>query len=115
MVVRSLPGFPTIPEYGSSHPRTLFVAASPPRECGIATVVEDVRGAYDLLTGMRSDVIAINDPGGRYAYPECVVGVIDRDDAGSYRDAAGIVNDSAVDVVNIQHEYGLFGGERGSH
>ena len=115
MVVRSLPGVPTIPEYGSSHPRTLFVGSYPPRECGIATFVEDVRGAYDLLTGMRSDVIAINDPGGRYAYPECVVGVIDRDDAGSYRDAAGIVNDSAVDVVNIQHEYGLFGGERGSH
>jgi glycosyltransferase involved in cell wall biosynthesis len=104
-----------IPEHAARHPRVLFVGSYPPRECGIATFVEDVRGAYDVLAGASSGVVAVNDPGGSYAYPRCVIGSIDRDDIESYVRAARIVNASAVDVVNIQHEYGLFGGERGSH
>jgi glycosyltransferase involved in cell wall biosynthesis len=97
------------------HPSALFVGSYPPRECGIATFVEDVRGAYDELTGMRSDVLAVNDPGSRYAYPRCVIGTIERDDIESYVRAAHLANASTADVINIQHEYGLFGGEWGSH
>jgi len=98
----------------STHPRSLFVSSYPPRQCGIATFAEDVRDAYDRLTGMPSDVIAINDPGNRYAFPPCVVGTIRRDVLSSYLEAAHLVNASSADVVNVQHEYGLFGGERGS-
>jgi len=100
---------------GSRNARALFVGSYPPRECGIATFVEDVRGAYDELTGFSSDVIAMDDPGGAYVYPACVAGTIGRDDLESYVRAARLANASTADVVNIQHEYGLFGGERGSH
>ncbi|HKW44787.1 MAG TPA: glycosyltransferase, partial [Candidatus Eremiobacteraceae bacterium] len=99
----------------ATHPRSLFVSSYPPRQCGIATFAEDVREAYDRLTGMSSDVIAVNDPGSHYSYPQCVVGTIRRDSRDSYADAARLANMSTADVINIQHEYGLFGGERGDY
>ncbi len=115
MIVRSMPvragEFGLSP--GGEHPRVLFVGSYPPRECGIATFMEDVRDAYDALAGLASDVIAVNDPGSTYPYPQCVIGAIDKDDIQSYVRAAALANASPADVVNIQHEYGLFGGERG--
>jgi glycosyltransferase involved in cell wall biosynthesis len=99
---------------GTAHPRALFVGSFPPRQCGIATFVEDVRDAYDRMTGVPSDVIAINEPGAAHSYPSCVVGTIARDTVESYAKAARIANASSADVINIQHEYGLFGGERGA-
>lgn len=101
-------------EGSSAHPRVLFVGSYPPRECGIATFMEDVRGAYDDMSGLVSDVIAINEPGERYRYPACVIGTIERDDPESYSRAARLANTCSSDVVNVQHEYGLFGGERGA-
>ena len=100
---------------GGSRPRVLFLGSYPPRECGIATFTEDIRGAYDLLTGSPSDVIAVTDDERSYAYPPCVVTEIHRDDRRSYLEAARFANNHAADVVNIQHEYGLFGGERGDY
>ena len=100
---------------GGSRPRVLFLGSYPPRECGIATFTEDIRGAYDLLVGEPSDVIAITDDGRSYDYPPCVVTEIRRDDRRSYLDAAQFANSHSADVVNIQHEYGLFGGERGEY
>ena len=99
---------------GANHPRALFVASYPPRECGIATFSEDVKNAYDRLTGNVSKVVALDEAGARRSYPDCVVGRIRADDAGSYMRAADFINNADVDVVNLQHEYGLFGGERGA-
>jgi len=102
------------PLAGKPRPQVLFLASYPPRECGIATFTEDIRGAYDSLSGASSDVIAINDdPVKRYAYPESVRCQIERNDRQSYVRAAWFANEHPADVVNIQHEYGLFGGERG--
>ena len=95
-------------------PRALFVSSYPPRECGIATFTEDVKNAYDELAGVKSDVIAVTDPDATYDYSSCVVGQIQRDDPASYVAAARLANDHPADVINIQHEYGLFGGERGA-
>ena len=102
------------PVHGRSAPRALFLSSYPPRECGIATFTEDVRGAYDALTGESSDVIAITEPGRQYTYPSYVIGEIDRDDPISYLEAARLANEHPADIVNIQHEFGLFGGERGA-
>ena len=97
----------------ASRPRALYVASYPPRECGIATFTENIKMAVDRRSGANADVIAINENGRRYAYPPCVVGAIERDDAVTYANAAHIINLHPSDVVNIQHEYGLFGGKRG--
>ena len=96
-------------------PNVLFVGSYPPRECGIATFTEDIRSAYDSLTGEPSDVLAITDTGKRYDYPQQVRAEIFRDDRQSYLKAAWFANDHPAEVVNIQHEYGLFGGDRGAY
>src|ERR1700737_2319222 len=106
--------FPTSAEWGA-RARVLFVGSYPPRECGIATFTEDIRGACDLLIGEPSDVIAVSDEGRKYEYPACVVSEIRRDDRQSYLAAARLANQHRADVVNIQHEYGFFGGERGDY
>lgn len=96
-------------------PRVLFVGSYPPRECGIATFTEDTRGAYDLLVGAPSHVIAVTDGGKSYSYSEIVRWEIQRDDRTSYVRAARFANDHEADVINIQHEYGLFGGDYGDY
>ena len=101
--------------FGSSdtRARVLFVGSYPPRECGIATFTEDVRNAYDLRQGFPSNVIAVSDEGTDYRYSSCVIGQIHRDMPFSYVDAARTANDHKCDIINVQHEYGLFGGDNG--
>ncbi|MBV8222231.1 MAG: glycosyltransferase, partial [Candidatus Eremiobacteraeota bacterium] len=73
-----------------------------------------VKSSLDARAGARGHVVAINEPGERHAYPSDVIGAIDRDDPDSYSHAAALINAHPADVVNLQHEYGLFGGERGA-
>jgi glycosyltransferase involved in cell wall biosynthesis len=87
----------------------------PPRECGIATFTADVVSCFDLAFGTHSEVIAIDEPGGsERVYPQNVVARLTQDDRDSYRRAAAFANASDARLVNIQHEYGLFGGPEGS-
>ena len=92
----------------------LFLGSFPPRECGIATFTKDVVDSYDRRNLCRSDVIAIDEPGApERAYPDNVIGRLRQDDRSSYRRVAEFVNSQPCDALNIQHEYGLFGGEDG--
>jgi glycosyltransferase involved in cell wall biosynthesis len=93
----------------------LFLGSFPPRECGIATFMKDVVDSYDAAFGARSAVIAIEEPGGEgRAYPDQVVARLAQHDAGAYVAMADFVNAYPCDALNIQHEYGLFGGDDGS-
>jgi len=95
-------------------PRMLFLGSFPPRECGIATFMKDVVTSYDRAFGTRSDVIAIDEPGGEgRVYPPEVIARLVQHDRGSALRVADVVNDHPCDALNIQHEYGLFGGEEG--
>ncbi len=92
----------------------LFLGSFPPRECGIATFMKDVVDSHDATFGTRSDVIAIDEPGGEgRVYPDQVVAHLVQNDRGSYRTTADFINAHPCDVLNIQHEYGLFGGQDG--
>ncbi|HEY9085845.1 MAG TPA: glycosyltransferase family 4 protein [Candidatus Tyrphobacter sp.] len=92
----------------------LFVGSFPPRECGIATFTKDIVDGYDAHTGSRSDVVTIDDGSGGYVYGSQVIARIDEVERNSYYAAAALVNRHPCSVVNIQHEYGLFGGENGA-
>jgi len=95
-------------------PRTLFMGSFPPRECGIATFTKDVVESFDAAFHTKSEIIAIDEPGGdmRHYGPEIVARLME-EDRDSYRYVASVINAHPAELLNIQHEYGLFGGERG--
>ncbi len=96
-------------------PQTLFLGSFPPRECGIATFTKDVVDSYDDAFGTKSNVIAIDEPGGEArTYKANVVARLSQDDRSSYRRIAQFANADAAELLNVQHEYGLFGGPEGS-
>jgi glycosyltransferase involved in cell wall biosynthesis len=87
-----------------------------PRQCGIATFTTDLTDAVGSeCPDIDCFVIAMNDPGRRYAYPARVRFEIAESDLASYRRAADFLNVNTVDAVCVQHEYGIFGGKSGSH
>jgi glycosyltransferase involved in cell wall biosynthesis len=60
--------------------------------------------------GQQSLVVAINDQDAEYAYARRVIFQIDQSDPHSYVEAARYLNRSRVQVVSLQHEFGLYGG-----
>jgi hypothetical protein len=87
-----------------------------PRQCGIATFTAHIADALATeLPDVDTFVLAMNDAGRRHAYPPRVRFEIAEGDLGSYRRAADFLNVNHVDVLSVQHEYGIFGGKAGAH
>ena len=89
--------------------RTAFVSTYPPRHCGIATFTHDlasVAGAHEVVALQPADQVA--------PYPPEVHHRIRRDVDADYARAARALRDCDVDVVSVQHEYGIWGGEDGA-
>ncbi len=87
-----------------------------PRQCGIATFTHDLSEAI-AAESPRSDcfVCAVNDRSGGYDYSNRVRIEIEEKDLRSYRSAADYLNFSNVDILCVQHEFGIYGGAAGSH
>lgn len=94
-------------------PRIAMLGSYPPRECGIATFTADLVAALDQQSVRPLKVIAMDEPGAERSYGSNVVWRIQQNDPQSYLDIAAAVGRSNVDLVAIQHEYGLFGGDDG--
>jgi glycosyltransferase involved in cell wall biosynthesis len=87
-----------------------------PRQCGIATFTTDLSDAITAEYGAAVlSVVAINDSRSSYAYPTRVRLQIAEGDISSYRETANSLNAGGVDLVCLQHEYGIFGGKAGGH
>jgi glycosyltransferase involved in cell wall biosynthesis len=87
-----------------------------PRQCGIATFTTDLADAVAReLPDVDGFVLAMNDAGRRHAYPPRVRFEIAEGDLGAYQRAADFLNVNQVDVLSVQHEYGIFGGKAGAH
>jgi len=96
--------------------RIALVGNHLPRQCGIATFTTDLCDAVASEFGAaRVFVVAVNDSAARYSYPARVRLEIAQNDPLSYRKAADSLNSSDVDVVCLQHEYGIYGGAAGSY
>ncbi len=95
-----------------------YVSSFPPRECGIATFTADLTGALDNLleTVIESRIAAMNtDAVSRYHYPRQVIFQLDPQSEQDFIDTAEKINQTPeIKLVNIQHEFGLFGGPYGS-
>jgi glycosyltransferase involved in cell wall biosynthesis len=86
-----------------------------PRQCGIATFTADLATAIlDNDPNIDCSIVAINDRLEGYEYPPTVRFQIGQDRLNEYGLAAGFLNLRDPDVVCLQHEYGIFGGQRGS-
>ena len=93
-----------------------FLANYLPRKCGIATFTSDVLQSVAARHPQSTCfAVAVNDFGESYRYPDVVRSVIEEQDLESYRRAADFLNTSNVDIVSVQHEFGIFGGPAGSH
>lgn len=96
--------------------RIAIVGNHIPRQCGIATFTTDLSDAITAeFPAVDCFVLAMNDAGREHAYPPRVRFEIAQGDLASYRRAADFLNVNPVDVVSVQHEYGIFGGKAGSH
>jgi glycosyltransferase involved in cell wall biosynthesis len=86
-----------------------------PRKCGIATFTHDLREAVSLqYPQVENFVVPVNDLPEGYEYPAEVRFEFYENDLDSYRRTADYLNFSNVDVVCLQHEFGLYGGPSGS-
>jgi glycosyltransferase involved in cell wall biosynthesis len=87
-----------------------------PRQCGIATFTTDLCSAISAEYGTaRLLALPVNDTLEGYDYPARVRWSLAQDDLASYQEAAEFLNFNNIDMVCLQHEYGIFGGPAGSH
>jgi len=96
--------------------RIAFIGNSLPRRCGIATFTTDLQEA---IAGSDADVetgiVAMTDHEHTYAYPPVVRLQVNDDRYGDYGRAAEFLNGARYEVVSLQHEFGIFGGDAGGH
>ena len=95
--------------------KVVFISSFPPRRCGIATFTSDLitntaaaanEQFEPLVVAMRSDEQKYNDP---------VKFEIHENVKSDYICAADYINFSHVDLISVQHEFGLFGGDAGNY
>jgi glycosyltransferase involved in cell wall biosynthesis len=103
-------------EQDSTINRVAFIGNYLPRQCGIATFTTDLCEAVaNEYTGTTCIALPVNDSEAGYEYPPRVRFELIERDVDSYRRAADFLNINRIDLVCLQHEYGIFGGRAGSH
>lgn len=91
-----------------------FISSYVPKKCGIATFTHNLFTSYQNLYASTGKIVAIN---GIFKddYPPEVDFIFDKNKVSDYTTAAMRINANDVQVVNLQHEFGLFGGPEGRH
>jgi glycosyltransferase involved in cell wall biosynthesis len=103
-------------EKSSGIRKVAFLGDYLPRKCGIATFTTDLRCAVAAaFPAIQCPVVPVNDLEEGYDYPPEVRFEIAEQDLPSYLRAADFLNISDVDVLCVEHEFGIFGGPAGSH
>ncbi|SFK13139.1 glycosyltransferase family 4 protein [Bradyrhizobium sp. cf659] len=96
--------------------RIAVIGNSLPRRCGIATFTTDLQKAISMSRGdLETSIVAMTDPGQAYDYPPAVAFQIKDGHIDDYMRAADFLNAGQFDIVCLQHEFGIFGGEAGAH
>ena len=96
--------------------RIALIGNSLPRRCGIATFTTDLQRAIATSQpSLQTCIVAMTDHDKTYDYPASVALQIKDDCVEEYVSAAAVLNAGRFDVVCLQHEFGIFGGEAGAH
>jgi len=94
-----------------------FIGNYLPRKCGLATFTTDIceSVAKEVSDSQMVFATAMNDIPQGYDYPDRVKLEVRQNSQVDYFRAADFVNFSRVNVVCLQHEYGIYGGDDGSN
>lgn len=94
--------------------RIAFLSTYPPQECGLATFTRDLITAMGNIGINHTEVVAVSDKDG-FSFDGKVTAVIRKNERRDYVKTAKRLNTSHVDLLMVEHEYGIFGGERGEY
>ncbi|MBC7861394.1 MAG: glycosyltransferase, partial [Bacteroidia bacterium] len=100
-----------IPETDNQFPEILFITSYPPRECGIATYSQDLIKALNnkFSNSFKLSICPLESENEKHTYTEQIKFILTTDQTDSFTDLAKKINDnSAIRMVMIQHEFGLF-------
>ena len=101
---------------GKKQNHILFLSSYPPRKCGIATFTQDLSNAFNkkFNPAVKTEICALNNR--IYNYNNNVIYQINATDLENYVLLAKKINArNDIKLINIQHEFGLFGGEYGDY
>jgi glycosyltransferase involved in cell wall biosynthesis len=101
----------SIPDTKEKLPEILFITSYPPRECGIATYSQDLITALNnkFKHSFKIEICPLESKNEQYVYSEPVQYILNTGDSNSFRNLAAKINDNvAIQIVLIQHEFGLF-------
>jgi len=94
----------------------IYISSSVPRKCGIATYTKDLTNAINLINPYsKAEIMALIKPEDKIIYPPEVKFKINQYKIESYIKAAEYINKSEADIVLLEHEFGLYGGEFGEY
>ena len=91
-----------------------FLSTYPPRECGLATFTQDLVTAIDNIGTVKTKVIAVSNSS-EDSYDQKVESIIRQNERSDYIELALKLNSSDIDLLVIEHEYGIYGGEYGEY
>ncbi len=93
----------------------LNIGTYSPQQCGIASFSKNLRDNLMRL-GHRISIAAVSNPYYTYGYPDEVSYIIRQAERSDYANTADTVNrDYGIDLVIIQHEFGIYGGTDGDY
>jgi len=94
----------------------IYISSFIPRKCGIATYTKDLTEAINLINPYcKAEIFALVKPEDKIGYPPEVKFEINQYEIDSYIKAAKRINRSSADIVILEHEFGLYGGEFGEY
>lgn len=96
--------------------RVIYVSSYIPKPCGVATYTKDLTTAINELNPTNlAEILAVTPHGQEYDYPWEVKYRIGENSIEDYVNAAKYINQSGAEIVHLQHEFGLFGGNEGDY
>ncbi|NQX58058.1 glycosyltransferase family 4 protein [Paenibacillus qinlingensis] len=102
-------------KFTNNNRNIVFLGTSLPRECGIATFTQDLLDELKHIKGFNKPrIIAINN-NETYDYDDQVMKEIGQHQLSDYIETADYLSTSDVDLLVIQHEFGIYGGESGEY
>ncbi|MBN2591715.1 MAG: glycosyltransferase [Sedimentisphaerales bacterium] len=95
--------------------KVVFISSFPPRRCGIATFTSDLIRNTAAAANEQFEPLVVSMRSDEQKYEDPVKFEIHEDVKSDYICAADYINFSHVDLISVQHEFGLFGGEAGNY